>query len=192
MAFHVSTDTVSREEKHWGECDALWKRTCTQVPCWARQCPFAALLGSSNPGSWSILWTLSVLFISHVAFGLCDHCFFFSFCSLFPLSSWCYNFPLKVHWYWGFVLPIWIHWCWSQNPVLGNWVPKLGVQFSLEPAPSTRLGHKIEWKIPYWWGGPAQPWAAHSACSCFPGSIVTELISFSHIIWNCHLPSVDL
>lgn len=36
-------------------------------------------------------------------------------------------------------------------------VPKLGVPFSHEPAPSTGLGHKIEWRIPYWWGGQLSP-----------------------------------
>lgn len=145
--------------------------------------------------SWQLEHTLNPLCLVYFLcclWAVWSLLLWFFFRSLFPLSSWCYNFPLKVHWYWGFVLPIWIHWRWSQNPVLGNWVPKLGVQFSLEPAPSTGLGHKIEWKIPYWWGGPAQPWAAYSVCSCFPGSIVMELISFSHIIWNCHLPSVDL
>lgn len=88
-----------------------------------------------------------------------------------------FHFPLDAtifHWKFtdigALCFFIWIHWRWSQNPVLANWVPKWGVQFSLGPALSTRLGHRIEWKIPYCWGRPAQPCVARSACSCFLGA----------------------
>lgn len=101
-------------------------------------CTIARLLRYRCP---STLWTVPAFLFPTLPLGCMVVAFVcFSFL-LLPFSSWCCGFLLEGYGHWGIVL------LYMNSLDLRYRVLKLGVQFSHEPAPSTRLGSKTQWKI---------------------------------------------